>query len=220
MKRYWTMAGVLLIFFLISFLLVEALGVPILTDPLPWMKHGGSLAALVGVALLVADAVAPVPSSPIMIAHGALFGVFGGTLLSLVGSGGATLLGFSLGRRGGLLLEWLVPPRERARADRLLSQWGALAIVITRPVPLLAEAVAILAGASPLGWGRAALAALSGSLPGALLYALTGAVAASFKNGMLIFGLVLVVAGSFWLIGSGVGASLTVGKPTRDSRHS
>ena len=52
-----------------------------------------------------------------------------------------------------------------------------------------------MAGASPLGWRRVALAALAGSLPGALLYALTGAVAASFQNGALIFLLVLSVAG-------------------------
>jgi len=53
-----------------------------------------------------------------------------------------------------------------------------LAILVTRPVPLLAETTAIVVGSSPLGWGRMALAALAGSFPGALLYALTGAVAA------------------------------------------
>ncbi len=43
--------------------------------------------------------------------------------------------------------------------------------------------------------------ALAGSLPGALLYALTGAVAASFQNGALVFLLVLFVAGVSWLAG-------------------
>jgi uncharacterized membrane protein YdjX (TVP38/TMEM64 family) len=56
-------------------------------------------------------------------------------------------------------------------------------------------------GSSPLGWGRMALAALAGSLPGALLYAITGAVAARLQNGVLVFGLVLLVASSFWLVG-------------------
>jgi uncharacterized membrane protein YdjX (TVP38/TMEM64 family) len=58
-----------------------------------------------------------------------------------------------------------------------------------------------MAGASPLGLRRVALAALAGSLPGALLYALTGAVAASFQNGALIFLLVLSVAGVSWFVG-------------------
>ena len=44
-------------------------------------------------------------------------------------------------------------------------------------------------------------AALAGSLTGAVLYALTGAVAASFQNGVLMFGLVLLVAGISWLVG-------------------
>jgi membrane protein DedA with SNARE-associated domain len=94
-----------------------------------------------------------------------------------------------------------VPPEERARADHILRRWGGLAIVVTRPVPLLAETVAIMAGTSPLGWRRAALAALLGSLPPALLYALSGATAAALTSGILVLGLVLLVAGIFWLVG-------------------
>jgi uncharacterized membrane protein YdjX (TVP38/TMEM64 family) len=114
---------------------------------------------------------------------------------------GAALVGFSLGRRGGPLLARLVPPEERARADYILSRWGTLAIVVTRPVPLLAETVAIMAGTSPLGWRCVALAALFGSLPPALLYALSGATAAALTSGVLVFGLVLLIAGIFWLVG-------------------
>jgi len=37
------------------FFIVEAFGVPLLSDPTPWMKHGGVLAAGLGVGLLIAD---------------------------------------------------------------------------------------------------------------------------------------------------------------------
>ena len=77
MKRYLLVMGVILALFLILFLMVKALGVPFLTDPTPWMKYGGVLAAVVGVGLLIADVVLPVPSSLVMVAHGALFGVVG-----------------------------------------------------------------------------------------------------------------------------------------------
>ena len=90
---------------------------------------------------------------------------------------------------------------ESARADRMLARWGALAVALTRPIPLLAETVAIMAGASPLGWGRMALAALVGSLPPALLYALTGASVANLQSTSLMFGVVMLVTGLFWLIG-------------------
>src|SRR5215216_2133165 len=205
MKRYLLIVVALVTCFTVLFFIAEALGVPLLSDPTPWMKHGGLLAASLGVGLLIADVVLPVPSSLVMVAHGALFGVVIGTTLSVVGSTGAALVGFALGRRGGPLLAGLVPAEERARADRLLARWGTLAIIVTRPVPLLAETTAIVAGASTLEWRRVALAALAGNLPVALVYALTGAVAASFENGALVFGLVfglvLVVAAVSWLVG-------------------
>ena len=183
------------------FLLVEALNVTLLKEPSFWLEQAGVLAGFAGVCLLVSDVALPVPSSLVMVAHGALFGVAIGTLLSLVGSTGAALVGFAIGRRGGPLLARLVPVEERRQADRLLIRWGMLAIIVTRPVPLLAETTAIVVGTSPLGWGRVALAALAGSVPSALLYALTGAVDASFQNGALVFGPVLLVASAFWLVG-------------------
>jgi uncharacterized membrane protein YdjX (TVP38/TMEM64 family) len=208
MKRYLLAMGLLMAFFLLLFLIVEALGVPVLTDPLPWMRRGSLLAALLGVSLLIADVLLPVPSSLVMVAHGALFGVWVGTLLSLIGSMGAALFGFAIGRRGGRLLERAVTAEERARADALLARWGTLAVIVTRPVPLLAETVAIMAGASRLGWGRMALASLAGSLPPALLYALTGAAVADFSSATLMFALVMLMAGLFWLIGRRLGQPL------------
>ena len=188
-------------FFLLLFFVVEALGVQLLTDPTPWMRHGGVLAAGLGVSLLIADVLLPVPSSLVMVAHGALFGVVIGTLLSLLGSVGAALFGFAIGRRGGRLLERIVTPEERARADKMLARWGTLAVVVTRPVPILAETVAIMTGTSSIGWARMALASFAGSLPPALLYALTGAAYANFQSLVLMFVATLLVAGSFWLIG-------------------
>src|SRR5215210_9077073 len=104
MKRYLLVMGGMLAFFLGLFFLVEALGIPLLVDPTPWLNRGGVLAASLGVGLLIADVLLPVPSSLVMVAHGALFGVLVGTLLSLLGSMGAAMFGFWLGRRGGSLM--------------------------------------------------------------------------------------------------------------------
>jgi len=201
MKRYLLTVVAMIVLFTILFVIVEALGVPLLSDPTPWMKHGGVLAACIGVGLLIADVLLPVPSSIVMVAHGALFGVLWGTMLSLVGSVGAAVFGFAIGRRGGRLLERAVTPAERARASSILERWGTLAIIVTRPVPLLAETVAIMAGASSMSWRAVIMASIAGSLPPALLYALTGAAVADLQNTALMFGVVLLVAGLFWLIG-------------------
>lgn len=202
MKRYWILTGLLMGLFLALFGILQLLDIPFLHNPAGWMEaRGGAAAAAAGLGLLVADVFLPVPSSLVMVAHGALFGVVLGASLSLAGSLGATSLAFFLGRRGSPLIARLVSDGEKARADSLLRRYGALAILATRPLPLLAETVAILAGASPMGWGRMLAAAAAGSLPASLLYALTGATTRSFASGALMMGLVLALAGLFWWAG-------------------
>lgn len=201
MRHYAAVTAALLVGFLALFAVVEAAGVPLLTDPGRQLDQPGPATAALGVGLLVADAVLPVPSSVVMVAHGALFGALLGTVLSLVGGVGAALVGFALGRHGGPLLDRLVPAPERRRADALLRRWGVVAVVVTRPVPLLAETTVIIAGTTrSLSWPRVGMAAAAGSLPAAALYALAGAVAAGVASVTLVFGLALGLAAAIWLL--------------------
>ncbi len=192
-RRYWTVPAAVMAAMLLTFAVVEAAGVEWLSDPRPLLDAGGVLAAVTGIGLLVADVLLPVPSSGVMLAHGALFGILVGATLSLVGSLSAFSLGFALGRRGERAVERLVAEEERSRADQLLRRWGVLAIVVTRPVPILAETVAFMAGSSPLGWRTSLGAALVGSLPAAVLYAVAGALAASFATGAVVFAAVILL---------------------------
>jgi uncharacterized membrane protein YdjX (TVP38/TMEM64 family) len=156
--------------------------------------------ALLAVALLTVDAVLPVPASLVMVASGALYGTAPGALLALLGRVLMALAGYAIGQRGGPLVARLVPPDGRDRADGLLRRWAVLAIVVTRPVPLFAETVTILAGASSIGWGRVALAALAGSAPEAVLYAGAGALAHGAEEAARIWVALLLVAGTLWII--------------------
>jgi uncharacterized membrane protein YdjX (TVP38/TMEM64 family) len=194
MKRYAGLCGGLLVAMLVLFLLAEAFDVPFLTEPAPLGSRTGAVAAMLGVTLLVVDVVLPVPSSVVMITHGALFGVTIGMALSLVGSLGSFAAGFAVGRRGEPAVARLVPEEERRRADRFLLRWGLVGVVLTRPVPLLAETVSLMAGASPLRWRSALGAAALGCLPAAAIYAMAGALAASFATGAAVFIAVVVVA--------------------------
>ena len=194
MRRYLTAVAAVLAVFLALFLIGEAAGIPLLEDPTPWLQQAGWVAAALGVSLLAADVVLPVPSNVIMVAHGALFGIVVGTLLSLLGSMLASAAAFWIGRRGGRLLALVVPPDERAQADAILARWGIVAIVVSRPLPLLAETIVVLAGASPLGWRAAMLAALVGYVPLCLLYAWAGAASLGFESGFLVLGLTIVLA--------------------------
>lgn len=200
-KHYWAVVGLLLVVLLVIFGMVEAAEVPLLADPDPAMDDGGIAAAAIDVGLLVADVALPVPSSGVMLAHGALFGVVVGSLLSLIGSVGAALLGFAIGRRSGGLLARVGSTDERARADHLLARWGLLAVVVTRPVPLLAEAVALVAGASSMPLPRVVVGTVVGVLPAAVLYALASALATTLVSGALVFVVVVALAGVTWLVG-------------------
>lgn len=175
-SRYVAVVCAIVAAMLALFAAAELLGITLLTDPASWLEQRETLAALLSLALLLVDVVAPVASSAIMTANGALFGVVGGTLLSLAGSVGAAAIAFALGRRGSGVLDRVAPRAERARADAFLARWGALAVLVSRPVPIAAETLALLAGASPLPWRRFLPAAALGSLPPALIYAATGAV--------------------------------------------
>jgi uncharacterized membrane protein YdjX (TVP38/TMEM64 family) len=202
MRSYWILLGVMSGLFLALFGLVEWLQIPWLTDPTPWLQGSGRWgAAALGVLLLVADVFLPIPASLIMVAHGALFGIVGGTLLSLFGGVAASAVGFAVGRWGSASLHRFIPEDERHRADALLRKWGDLGVVVTRPVPILAESVAILAGTSPLGWRRFLVASTAGIFPAALLYALTGATAKNLDSAFLMFGLVMLVAALVWFAG-------------------
>ena len=105
----------------------------------------------------------------------------------------------SLGRRGSGVLDRVAPRAQRARADALLTRWGALAVLVSRSVRIAAETLALLAGASPLSWRRFLPAAALGSLPPALLYAAAGASVIEGAQGVLVFGCVVAVAVLVWV---------------------
>jgi uncharacterized membrane protein YdjX (TVP38/TMEM64 family) len=199
--RYFLVIGALLILFLALFVVVALISIAVLDDPSPFLR-ADSLGAVVGVTLLIADVLLPVPSSLIMIALGALFGTVGGTFLSLIGSVGSALLGYALGRWAGpTVLARVCSQQEREKADRFVARWGVVAVAASRPIPLVAETVAIAAGASGLGVGKTALAATVGALPGSVIFAFAGAAGLDAPNGFVVFGAVVAASIVLWLIG-------------------
>ncbi|GAA3069999.1 TVP38/TMEM64 family protein [Streptosporangium carneum] len=197
-RRLAFMALGVAVFVLVAFFVVEALGAPLLVDPFDGLTGDGPAAALLGVGLLVADVLIPVPSSLVMTAFGALYGLFAGALLAWAGGVGATVVGFALGRRGTGFVTRHAGPAERERAERLLARWGVLAVIVTRPLPVLAETVAIVAGASSLTWRQLLVGATVGTSPAAVVYALAGAVAPGLATGVLVPALVFALAGFGW----------------------
>jgi uncharacterized membrane protein YdjX (TVP38/TMEM64 family) len=199
-RRYLVVAGIIAGFVLVSFLVVEALGIPLLVDPTERFEGGGLAAAALGVGLLLVDVLIPVPSSIVMTAQGAIFGFGWGTALGMLGSVGATLIGFALGRRGATTIQRYVGAEGQASSGRLLHRWGTLAIILTRPLPILAETTAIMAGATAMTWRQVITGSLIGCLPAAALYSAAGAFASGVASGVMVFPLVIALAGLFWVV--------------------
>lgn len=200
--KTWLLMLALMAFFLATFGVVTALEITPLNDPKMWMTQPGWPAATLGMGLLIADVLIPAPASLVMMYHGALFGLVGGTLLSLVGGLGASLLGFGLGRKAQQWVPRLVRDDEHGRAHAFLARWGGLAIVVTRPVPVFAETMVIVAGTTAMSWRQLLASSLLGLLPTTALYAWAGATAAGLSGHTPVFLVVVGTAGLVWLAGS------------------
>ncbi|HEY0159893.1 MAG TPA: VTT domain-containing protein [Thermoanaerobaculia bacterium] len=204
MRRYLWIAIALAATFLALFGVAEALGIPLLADPMPALRAAGPLGGVLGAGLLVADVVLPVPSSAIMIGHGALFGIWTGAIVSLIGSVGCSLAGFAMGRAGRGQVRKVVSDAEYARASRLLERWGMVAVVATRPVPVLAEVVAIMAGTTrKMSWWKVGVASLAGSLPPAIAYAVAGHLATKTVGALWLFGALMLMSAAMWFLDPG-----------------
>ncbi len=209
MRRYIISAAVIACFVLLSFLAVESMGVSLLTDPTVQMEKGVIWAAVIGGGLLIADVFIPVPSSVVMIAHGAILGILPGFLVSLVASMGGAMLGWWVGRNCQSWVLRQVPEVEQARAQRLFERHGIVAIVLSRMLPIVSETISIMSGLSGMGWKPVLLASALGSVPPALIYAIAGAVSTNFATGSAVAGLVFGIAALSWWISRKLGQSET-----------
>lgn len=154
-------------------------------------RHATVASVLVLGGILVSDVLLPVPSSVVAVAAGMRLGFWGGVATIAVGSTLGCWLGWAIGRGFGRPgLRRLVGGPALARFDALVRRYGAAALLVARPVPVLAEASVIAAGAgrfgmlATLGWTTGA------NLLVAIAYAGAGDLAATTDR----HGLALVAA--------------------------
>lgn len=129
--------------------------------------------------LLALDPVLPVPSSVVATVAGQRLGFAGATASIALGLNLGCLAGYLLGRLAAApVVQRIVGVThlERAR-ERVTTRPGALALAVTRPVPILSEATIVLAGAAhtPPAW-TAAWCGLA-NLGLAVVYAALGSAA-------------------------------------------
>jgi uncharacterized membrane protein YdjX (TVP38/TMEM64 family) len=145
--------------------------------------------ALTGAGLLAADVLVPIPSSIVGTMLGARLGFLPGFIAAFAGMMSGQLLAYAAARR---LL--------RRHSDELPVAPTLTVVFLSRPVPVLAEAVAIAAGAARLSWPQFLVACGAGNLVYAAALAVNGAEVLSGRllGPGLILPMLLPVAA--WLI--------------------
>jgi membrane protein DedA with SNARE-associated domain len=154
------------------------------------------------VVLLTADVVLPIPSSFVSAGAVALLGAVEGGAAVALGMTAASWLGYGLGRVGGQpLVRKLAGAVQLTRAERMMRRYGSWMLLVCRGVPVLAEASALLAGATRLPALRFGVVTTLANLGLACAYAaialleLSGVLAllAPFAFGLLVPGVALAL---------------------------
>lgn len=120
--------------------------------------------------------ISPLPSWPVTVAAGALYGTGAGAFYAWIGGTLGACLNFWLARAYGRpFAAKHVAPRWLAWADRLGPWHIGLSTVVVRLVPFVSfDMVAYVAGVSRVRFGPFLLAILLGQLPGVATYAFLG----------------------------------------------
>mgnify|MGYP000921572800 CR=1 FL=1 len=138
--------------------------------------------------LLSIDIFAPVPSSIMSTVGGYFLGLIPGTLISLIGMTFSCIIGYYLGAKfGNPITERLVGADELLKLENLQNKYGDWIIIISRAVPILAEASILLAGIGRLPLNRFIMLVLLSNLGISLAYATIGAYSAHLNSFLLAF---------------------------------
>ncbi|HZO25986.1 MAG TPA: VTT domain-containing protein [Chloroflexota bacterium] len=136
-----------------------------------------SWAWAVGIVLIWADLVLPIPQTAVIAALGSVYGTLLGGSLGSLGLITGGLLGYGLMRTSARRLAQRIAGRQSLqRMERLFSRNGAWAIVLTRSLPYsVPEATVFLAGLGGMPMAKVAAALTVGSVPTAFAFAAIGA---------------------------------------------
>ena len=146
-------------------------------DAVLMLRRYESSAWALGIVLIWADVVLPIPQTAVIAALGIIYGALVGGLLGSFGLITGGLLGYALmftsARR---FAQRFAGSESLHKMERLFDQGGAWAIVLTRSLPYsVPEAMAVLAGLAGMPKRTFFMALTVGSVPTAFVFAAIGA---------------------------------------------
>jgi uncharacterized membrane protein YdjX (TVP38/TMEM64 family) len=146
-------------------------------DAVSMLREYDSWAWAVGIALIWADLVLPVPQTAVIAALGIIYGTVLGGLLGSVALISSGILGYALMRTSARrFVDRMVGRQFRNKTESMFDRSGAWAIVLSRSFPYsIPEAIVFLAGLAGMPMGKFIMALTVGSVPTAFAFAAIGA---------------------------------------------
>lgn len=159
------------------------------------------LVAVMGIILLIADVLLPIPSSVVSSALGVLLGFPLGIIAAAVGLTLGCAVGYGLGR-------WLghdyarreMGKEDFSRLEGSINRYGLVVLALCRPVPVLAEASVVAAGVLGMRVVPVMLVTGFANIGVALVYVGLGSAADGLTGIALAFAAAIVMPGLFLLI--------------------
>ena len=178
MRLIWLMIGIAALFLLSWGLFGESLeaawNVGTLTEHFEQAKNW---AWLLGILLLLADLLLPIPGTVVMSVLGVVYGFWIGGLIATVGSMLAGILGYGVGRffDEKFAKRWL-GEKDFEKGRSLFDKSGAWVVAVSRALPILPEVLACMAGLLRMPFGKFVIALACGAVPMSFLFAWIGAI--------------------------------------------
>ncbi|MBR2174067.1 TVP38/TMEM64 family protein [Sphingopyxis sp.] len=144
-------------------------------------------AAALIVGALTLDVFLPVPNGVTNTLAGAAFGFAIGTFIIWLGLMGGSLAGYAVGRWAARpLAQRFLSAGDLGHAHELAERIGPIALILSRPVPLLCELTAMASGIAAMSFARFALVMALANLGVAMLFAAIGAAAVEQASSELL----------------------------------
>lgn len=198
--RWVILVGVMFALVIVPFLIFEKqfeqLGI--------WLAEGHASgwasAATIG-SLLALDVFLPVPSSIVSTGAGVLLGFWRGAIVIWIGMTLGCVIGYAFGARAAGAARKLVGADGLTRAASVMDRHGAWALVLCRPIPVLAESSVVFAGLVRTPLGPFTWLTTLANLGIALAYAAVGAFSMRVQSFLLTFIAALALPGIAMLVG-------------------
>ncbi len=151
-----------------------------------------TMALVIG--LLSTDILLPIPSSVISTLSGWQLGWWRGTLATWVGMNLGAIIGFALARRWGKPFAlWFSKEEDLERMRIVSDRYGPFVLVLTRAMPVFAEATVLISGMHQLAWRRFLPAVVFSNLGIAVAYSAFGDYAEQHQWLPLALGIAIAV---------------------------